>query len=262
MTSGGLAVVKLGGSLLESDGARAAVVSAIARRWRAGERIVLVHGGGKRIDAELAARGIPRRIHQGLRVTDAPTLEVVVAVLAGSVNAGLVRELGASGADAAGLCGAEFALLQADVHPPVGGVDLGSVGAVTAVDPRRLETLLRAGQLPVVAPIASGPGGRPLNVNADAAAAAIAAAVGARRLLFLTDVEGVADEDGRIRSSLDPIEALRLLEGPAISGGMRPKLAACLAAARAGVREVIIAGPGRRETALAGGPGGTTLVTA
>jgi acetylglutamate kinase len=256
------AVVKLGGSLLENDAARAAVVSAIARRWRAGERIVLVHGGGKRIDAELAARGIPRRIHEGLRVTDAPTLEVVVAVLSGPVNAGLVRELATCGADAVGLCAADGALLGADVHPPVAGVHLGFVGTVISVNPRWLETLLAAGRLPVVAPLASGPDGGPLNVNADAAAAAIAAAIGARRLLFLTDVEGVADEAGRLLPRLAPPEVLRLLDGPAISGGMRPKLAACLAAARAGVREIVIAGPARRETALAGGPGGTALVPA
>jgi acetylglutamate kinase len=261
VTAGAPAVVKLGGSLLENDAARAAVVSTIARRWRAGERIVLVHGGGKRIDAELGARGIPRRIHEGLRVTDGPTLEVVVAVLSGPVNAGLVRELADCGADAVGLCAADGDL-RAERHPPIGGVDLGFVGIVSAVDPGRLESLVAAGRLPVVAPLASGPGGGWLNVNADAAAAAIAAAVGAHRLLFLTDVEGVADEAGRLRSVLDPPEVLRLLDGPAISGGMRPKLAACLAAARSGVREVVIAGPGRREAALAGGPGGTALVTA
>jgi acetylglutamate kinase len=255
-------VVKLGGSLLEDDAARAAVVDAIARRSCAGERIVLVHGGGKRIDAELASRGIPKRVHQGLRVTDGPTLDVVVAVLSGPVNADLVRELVDRGAEAVGLCAAEGSLLRAEFHPPVGGVDLGFVGAVTSVDPRRLEALLARRRLPVVAPVASGPGGCNLNVNADAAAAAVAGALDARRLVFLTDVEGVVDETGRILERLKTPDVLRLLDGPAVSGGMRPKLAACLAAARAGVREVIIAGPGRRESALAGGPGGTALVAA
>jgi len=255
-------VVKLGGSLLEDDGARAAVVSAIAARWRAGERLVLVHGGGKRIDAELAHRGIVKRVHEGLRVTDAATLEVVVAVLGGSVNAALVRELSAAGADAVGIHAAEHGLLRADPHPPIGGVALGFVGRIADVAPGPLQTQVAQGRLPVVAPIAVGPGGGYWNVNADAAAAALAAALGARRLIFLTDVEGVSDGSGKILERLDPPSALRLLDGPAVSGGMRPKLAACLAAARAGVREVVIAGPARREVALAGGPGGTCLVAA
>ncbi|HKD16832.1 MAG TPA: acetylglutamate kinase [Thermoanaerobaculia bacterium] len=255
-------VIKLGGSLLEDDGARAAVVSAIAGRWRAGERLVVVHGGGKRIDAELSRRGIAKRVHEGLRVTDAPTLEVVVGVLAGSVNSGLVRELAGAGAAAVGINAAENALLRAERHPPLGGVELEFVGRVTRAEAGPLRTLIARGRLPVVAPLAVGPGGGYLNVNADAAAAALAAALGARRLIFLTDVEGVADGSGRLLERLDPPSALRLLDGPAVSGGMRPKLAACLAAASAGVREIVIAGPGRREVALAGGPGGTCLVAA
>ena len=255
-------LVKLGGSLLEDEAGRAAVLASIARLWKSGEALVLVHGGGKRIDAALAARGIPRRVHEGLRVTDRATLDVVVAVLAGTVNAALVRELADSGADAAGLCAADAGLLRADFHPPAGGVDLGFVGTVTSADPAALEPFLSEGRLPVVAPIAEGPVGCRLNVNADVAAAAIAAAVGARRLLFLTDVEGVADGSGRILERLDAFEVRRLLEGSAVTGGMRPKLSACLAAARAGVREIVIAGPGRREAALAGGAGGTALVAA
>ncbi len=262
MRAPGPTLVKLGGSLLEDAEGRAAVLSAVARRWRTGEPLVLVHGGGKRIDAELSARGIPRRVHDGLRVTDRSTLEVVVAVLAGTVNAGLVRELDAAGADAVGLCAADVGLLRADFHPPVGGIDLGFVGTVTSADPAALERPLADGRLPVVAPLAAGPGACRLNVNADVAAAAIAAAVGARRLVFLTDVEGVADDAGRLRDRLDPLEASRLLEGGAVTGGMRPKLSACLAAARAGIREIVIAGPARREAALDGGPGGTNLVAA
>jgi acetylglutamate kinase len=254
-------VVKLGGSLLEDDAARAEVVRAIGRRWLAGERPVLVHGGGKRIDAALAARGIARRVHEGLRVTDRETLEVAVAVLT-DVNARLVRELRAAGADAFGLSEAESGLLRAENHPPVGGIELGFVGKVTGVESARLAGLLERDCLPVVAPLARGPDGLPRNVNADTAAAAIAAALGARRLLFLTDVEGVADEAGCFLERLDPASAGRLLDGPAVSGGMRPKLAACLAASRAGVREVVIAGPRRRDEALAGGRGGTSLVAA
>ncbi|HTR03641.1 MAG TPA: acetylglutamate kinase, partial [Thermoanaerobaculia bacterium] len=192
----------------------------------------------------------------------AATLEVVVAALAGEVNGGLVRELRRAGADAVGLSGAAGGLLEADFHPPVGGVDLGFVGRVMRVAPWPLESRLALDRLPVVAPLARGPHGGPLNVNADAAAAAVACALGARRLLFLTDVEGVADEAGRCLERLDAAAARRLLEGPAVTGGMRPKLAACLEAADAGVGEVVIAGPGRREEALSGGRGGTSLVAA
>jgi acetylglutamate kinase len=220
-----------------------------------------VHGGGKAIDAELAARGIPKRTQQGLRVTDRQTLEVVAAVLE-SWNGRLVAELEGEGAAAAGLCGADGRFLTAARHPPVDGVELGFVGSVTGVAPERFDAILARGILPVVAPLAAGPQGELLNVNADAAAAAVAAALGARRLLFLTDVEGVADQTGRLIEQLDPEGARRLLETPAVSGGMRPKLTACLAAADAGVEEVVIAGPGRQESALAGGRGGTCLVAA
>jgi acetylglutamate kinase len=254
-------VVKLGGSLLEDPRSRGALLAAVADRARGGEALVLVHGGGKRIDAALAARGIPKRTHEGLRVTDAPTLEVVVAVLR-AVNRGLVEELEDRGASAAGLSGLDGMAVRAVRHPPVSGVDLGCVGVVSDVDVRIFEAMGSAGLLPVLAPLAGGPDGEPLNVNADAVAAAVSAALGARRLIFLTDVEGVSDARGRRIEQLDAPSALRLLQGSAVSGGMRPKLTACLSAASAGVREVVIAGPGRQREALAGGRGGTHVVAA
>lgn len=254
-------VVKLGGSLLEDDRSRAAVVAAIAGRCAERGGLILVHGGGKHIDAALAARGIPKRTHEGLRITDRETLPVVVSAL-GDVNRRLVDELARHGVVAEGFCGAGERPLRAEFHPAAGTVDLGFVGRVRSVDTGRLEASLAAGRLPVLASIAAGPQDVPLNVNADAAAAAVAAALGCRRLIFLTDVEGIADEAGRVVSRLDPSAAGRLLEGSAVSGGMRPKLSAGLAAVGAGVREVVIAGPGRQEAALAGGAGGTSLVAA
>ncbi|MEX0879178.1 MAG: acetylglutamate kinase [Thermoanaerobaculia bacterium] len=253
-------VVKLGGSLLDDAPSREAVLSAIARGARGGHAIVLVHGGGRRIDATLAARGIPKRTHEGLRVTDGPTLEVVVAVLQ-AVNRGLVDDLSDRGVAAAGLSGVDAGTLRAEVHPPISGVALGSVGIVASVDIRVFEAMRSAGLLPVLAPLAAGPDGGPLNVNADAVAAAVATALGARRLIFLTDVEGVSDALGRRIDDLDSAAARRLLDGPAVSGGMRPKLAACLEAAAGGVGEVVIAGPERQQEALAGGRGGTRVVS-
>jgi acetylglutamate kinase len=144
----------------------------------------------------------------------------------------------------------------------VDGVELGHVGVVTGVDVAVLAAARAATALSVLSPVAAGPDGGALNVNADSAAAAVAAALGARRLVFLTDVEGVEDAGGRRIEELDPRAARSLLEGPAVSGGMRPKLLACLSAAAAGVGEVVIAGPGRQREALAGGRGGTHVVAA
>ncbi len=194
-------------------------------------------------------------------MTDGPTLAVVVDVLR-AVNRGLVDDLTDLGAAASGLGGFDAGAVRAELHPPVGGVDLGRVGVVTSVDPRVFDAMRSAGLLPVLAPLAAGPDGNPLNVNADSVAAAVAASLGARRPIFLTDVEGVADALERRIEDLDPGAARRLLESRAVSGGMRPKLAACLEAAAAGVREVVIAGPQRQEEAIGGGRGGTHVVAA
>ena len=252
-------VVKLGGSLLEDPESRHAILSAIASRADAGQGLVLVHGGGKRIDAALAARGIPKRTHAGLRVTDGATLEVVVAVLR-DVNRELVDEIASLGVPAAGV--AAPWILHAVPHPPVDGIALGHVGSVVRVESAALDAARGASAVTVLAPLGLGPDGGFLNVNADSAAAAVAAALGARRLVFLTDVEGVSDAAGRRIEELDPAALRRLLDGPAVSGGMRPKLHACLEAATGGVREVVIAGPGRQREALDGGRGGTHVVAA
>jgi acetylglutamate kinase len=257
-------VVKLGGSLLEDARLRAAALAAIASRFAAHGDVVLVHGGGKRIDAALARLGIPRRVHAGLRITDSDTLEAVVGALCGNVNKQLVRELAARGARCTGISGADGGTLRADRHPAVDGVDLGFVGRVTGADTGIVRALTGAGALPVVASIASGPAEAPLlNVNADAAASALAVALGARRLVFLTDVEGFMDGDGRVVRELDAsrLEGL-LAQGSAVTGGMLPKLRACLEAIRGGVAEVVIAGPRRHRAALRGGEGGTRLVAA
>lgn len=255
-------VVKLGGSLLEDGVLRAAVLDAIAARRRDGERLVVVHGGGRRVDAWLARVGLPRRVHEGLRVTDAATLEVVIAVLAGLIGQSLVAELAARGIAAAGLSGSDGATLRAEPLPPAGEVEYGYVGRIVATDPRLVHGVLDAGLLPLVAPLAAGAGATLLNLNADAAAAALAGALGARRLVFLTDVEGVLDAEGRLLERIDPAGAAALLASDAVDGGMRPKLAACLEALAAGVAEVIIAGPSRHGAVLRDGRGGTRLVAA
>ena len=245
-------VVKLGGSLLDDAQRRAAALHEIAAMWNAGEELVLVHGGGKHIDAALARLSIPKRTHAGLRITDDATLEVVVSVLAGSVNKMLVAELTAIGLAAAGCAGSDASILVADPHPPIDGVELGHVGRIVASDPTLIRAMTRNGIMPVVSSIAQGPSGTLLNVNADSAAAAIAAALGASELRFITDVEGLLDGDGRVVPFLTRHEADRYLQSNVVSGGMRPKLQAALTALGAGVQSIFIGT----------GQGGTSLVAA
>jgi len=254
-------VVKLGGSLLEEDRLRALALDAIAAAWDE-EPLVLVHGGGKHIDAAMLQAGIPKRTAGGLRVTDEATLKIVVSVLAGSVNKSLVAELASRNVSAVGLSGADGGLVQAALHPPIEGVDLGSVGKVIHSDARILHAILESGSLPVIASLALGPAGGLLNVNADSAAAAIAAAVGSSRLIFLTDVEGVLDSDSNVVPMLSAKQTEAFLGKGVITGGMRPKLGAALQALRTGVHQVIIAGPSSHQRVLSGGAGGTQLVAA
>ncbi len=262
MNASPLTVVKLGGSLLEDRALRGAALEAVAAAVTAGQRLVLVHGGGKEIDRNLSALGIPKRTQGGLRVTDGATLDVVVAVLSGTVNKSLVGQLKERGVRAAGFSGADGETLWAEFHPPVDGVDLGFVGRVMRCDPALLSAVLGAGLLPVVASVALGREGVLLNVNADAAASALASGLKARRLVFLTDVPGVRDASGKVVERLTAASARDLLASTAVGGGMRPKLHACLEALAAGVSEVVIAGPDRHATVLSDGQGGTHLVAA
>lgn len=243
-------VIKLGGSLLDDTARRAEVLRGIAKAWKRGEPIVLVHGGGKHIDAHLGRLGIPKRTHAGLRITDDITLEIVVAVLGGVVNKMLVSELARLGVKAAGISGPDGQTLTADRHPAIDGVDLGNVGRVRKSDPTLINSMLQASILPVVSSVAAGPKGTLLNVNADSAAAAIAAGLGASSLVFLTDVAGLLDGNGAVVPSLDAADARALLKTDVVSGGMRPKLEAALQALAAGVESIRI------------GEGGTSLVAA
>jgi acetylglutamate kinase len=239
-------VVKIGGSTLGAHDTALADVVALQRR---GLRPVVVHGGGALISEWLKRHGVPTRFERGLRVTDAATLEVVVAVLAGLVNKQLVAALTGAGGNAAGISGADGGLLKARQLDE----KLGFVGEVAEVDTRPLLDLLEDGFVPVLAPIAvewrgEAPSGQLLNINADTAAGAIAVALAARRLVFLTDVPGIRDEGGETLPALSPLRADELSAAGVIEGGMIPKVEACLGAAAAGCRSVIA--DGRRAGAL------------
>ena len=217
---------------------------------------VIVHGGGNEV-AEWSRRlGLEPRTHDGLRVTDPDTLEVVVAVLAGLVNSRLVAALEAEGRSAVGLTGADGALLQLRRRES----ELGEVGEVIGADASLLDTLVAAGRLPVVASIGLH-AGTLLNVNADEVAGAIAATRGGL-LLLCTDVPGV-QRDGRVLDELDAPAAEAMLDDGSASAGMRPKLRAALVAAAAGCEVRIVDGRSTSalDAALRGGTSGT-LVTA
>ena len=187
-------VVKIGGSALAGG-----ALGDLPGMLETGREVALVHGGGPRLTRTLDALGIPTKFHEGLRVTDTETLEVAEMVFAGSVNKGLSRELGALGVQAAGISGTDGPTLLVE---PVR--DLGRVGEVTRVEPRLIETLWAGGFVPVVAPLGLGPEGA-YNVNADAAAAALAVGLGAEHLFLLTDVDGLL-KDGKAIPALTPEE--------------------------------------------------------
>ena len=242
-------VIKLGGSLLDDTARRDGALRKIVARWNAGEDIVLVHGGGKHIDAALAQAGIAKKTHAGLRITDDATLSIVVSVLGGTVNKMLVSELTKLGVRAAGISGCDGGTLVAAQHPAIDGVELGHVGKVTHANRALVSAMLTYGTLPVVSSIAMGTDGQLFNVNADSAAAAMAVAVGANELLFITDVAGLLDADGNVVPMLHAADAETFIGS--VTGGMKPKLQAALSALTSGVREITI-----------GEEGGTTLVAA
>lgn len=253
-------VIKLGGSLLDDAALRQSALEKIVARWNAGENIILVHGGGKHIDAALSHAGIAKRTHAGLRITDDATLQIVVSVLGGQVNKMLVSELTRLGVRAAGISGCDGATLLATKHPDIDGIDLGHVGQVTQSNRALVRSMLTYGTLPVVSSIAIGADGSLYNVNADSAASAIAVAHGARELLFITDVAGLLDADGNVVKALDSNALEVMLGSPVVTGGMKPKLAAALVALKEGVAQITIGAPSTNDTNSS--TGGTTLVAA
>jgi len=240
-------VIKLGGSLLDDKSRRDAVLGSIARMWKRGEQLVIVHGGGKHIDAALAAAGIAKKTHAGLRITDDATLAIVVDVLDHVVNPLIVGELRALGINASGVSGAS--VLVAEKHPAIDGIDLMNVGRVTDADPTLACDLLHDGALPVISCIAGGNAGAHFNVNADSAASAVAVAIRASSLEFITDVAGLLDQNGEVVPSLDIEATQEWIDN--VSGGMKPKLQAALHALQNGVHQIAI-----------GENGGTNLVAA
>jgi len=230
-------VLKIGGNEIDDEAFLAGLVEALGALRRVA-RPVLVHGGGKEIAQLQKALGLEPRFVEGLRVTDEASLRVAEMVLSGAVNKRLVGRLIAGGIPALGLSGVDGGLLRArKMEHPAG--DLGWVGEVTAVDASLVHLLLERGLVPVISPISLGLDGRTYNINADQAAVALAKALGAGSLAFVTNVPGVLAE-GRVMPRLSVAEAEDWVAQGVISGGMVPKVRAALSVVAAGVPEARI----------------------
>lgn len=234
-------VIKYGGGAMVNTALMQSVMSDLLLLQLMGMRLVLVHGGGPFINQALEAIGHQSSWQDGLRVTDATTMQVAQEVLAGGVNKTLVRAVGAAGGQALGICGLDGRLLQAKKHQ--GPVDLGYVGDIESVNCRILHDGLDAGYMMVVASIAGSPTGDVYNVNADHAAAAIAAGCGAQKLILMTDVLGVLkdrEDPASLLSVLPQKDVPALIDAGIIQGGMIPKINCCLDALAGGVHQAHI----------------------
>ncbi len=224
-------VVKYGGSAqtdekLKNDFARDVVLLQLV-----GIRVVVVHGGGKKINSFLDKLGIESRFEDGLRVTDEATMEVVEMTLSGLINKEITSLLNKHGARAVGVSGKDDGMLRATA---LSRGKYGFVGEITSVEPRLISSLLDDGLIPVIAPIAVGEGGETYNINADLCASKIAAAMKAKKVIFLTDIRGVMDKAGELISKLDEPLVNALKKDGTISGGMIPKVDACVECVKAG----------------------------
>jgi acetylglutamate kinase len=243
-------VVKLGGEALENDRQAALLAEDLALLALVGVRLLVVHGGGPQVSRAMTAAGIEPSFVGGLRVTDDTSMDVVRQVLIGSINSDLVARLGRAGLKAVGLSGVDGEVLRATKTSGVNGEELGNVGIVAEVRPEILMSLLDGGYTPVVASVATGENGGFLNINADAVAGAVAGALHAAKLVYLTNVEGLYGDLGDTESLISEIKKDDLADMvPGLSSGMRPKASGALTALESGVDKVHIL-DGRVEHAL------------
>lgn len=247
--SGATFVIKYGGHAMGDAALAQLFARDIVLLRQVGINPVVVHGGGPQIGRMLERLKIKSEFVDGLRVTDKETVDVVEMVLAGSINKEIVSAINAAGGFAVGLSGKDGNLIRAQrlrrsKRDPGSNIerilDLGLVGEPCEIDPHVIDFYDRSDITPVIAPIGVGPAGETLNVNADTAAGAIAAAVNARRLLMLTDVAGVLDADGGLIAQMTASEARRLIGNGTIKGGMIPKIETCLEAVEKGVEGAVI----------------------
>ena len=234
-------VVKVGGQALDDPALAALVAEDLALLSLVGIRVVVVHGGGPQISEAMTAAGIRPTFVQGLRVTDETSMDLVRRVLVGSINADLVARLGRAGVHAVGISGGDGRVLIAEKKSGPAGEDLGRVGTIASIGTDLIETLLDQNYVPVLSSVAVDPEGNALNVNADEVAGAVAASVGATKLVYLTNVEGLYRDLGAADSLVSELKAgeLEAMLGT-LSEGMRPKASSAVAALGGGVEKVHI----------------------
>ena len=239
-------VVKFGGNAMVDAALQASFARDVVLLKLVGMDPVVVHGGGPQIEQLLKQLGIRSEFVQGMRVTDAATMDVVEMVLGGAVNKDIVTLINQAGGRAVGLTGQDGAFIRArkllmpSRDKPSELLDIGQVGEIESIDPGVIDSLEQGGFIPVVAPIGVGTDGLSYNINADLVAGKLAEVLHAEKLVLLTNTPGVLDEQGRLLTGVTPREIDAMLASGALSGGMLPKIASALEAARAGVRSVHI----------------------
>ena len=237
--NGKIVVVKYGGNAMVSEELREQVMEDIVLLWLVGVRVVLVHGGGPEISEMMNRLGKKTEFVDGLRVTDQETVDIVQMVLAGKVNKTLVKLLEVKGGKAMGISGMDGGLIEAKMKR----AELGYVGSITGVNIEPVMDLLEKGYIPVISTLGCDREGNTYNINGDTAAAYIAGALGAERLIMMTDIAGVLrdkNDPGTLIPELTIGEAIRLFEENVIAGGMIPKVECCIDAIHRGVERVII----------------------
>lgn len=236
-------VIKYGGNAMNNPEIIKTILQDVAALKTVGVYPVVVHGGGPEINAMLARVGKESRFVNGLRVTDEETMDIVQMVLCGKINKNICSLLGSMGVKAVGLCGKDSSLIGVRKKPPVDGVDYGYVGEITSVNADMIEDLCLEDYVPVIASIGTDANGASYNINADTAAGEVGAAIGAHKLIYLTDIDGIR-RDPADPSTLMPevrlSEVERMIENGTISGGMIPKVRSCVNAVKRGIKHVNI----------------------
>jgi acetylglutamate kinase len=239
-------VVKYGGNAMTDELLKEGFARDVVLLKLVGINLVVVHGGGPQIEDLLSRVGKKGEFIQGMRVTDAETMDIVEMVLAGKVNKEIVELINHAGGKAVGLTGQDGGLIRARKLILSGGsdapgdLDIGQVGEIESVDPQVIESLLASGFIPVIAPIGSGAHGETYNINADLVAGKLAEILKAEKLVLMTNTPGVLDKQGKLITGLTAREIDQLFEDGTLSGGMLPKISSALDAARSGVQSVHI----------------------
>ncbi|MBT9314660.1 acetylglutamate kinase [Leptothoe spongobia] len=242
-------VVKYGGAAMKDDNLKDKVIRDIVFMACVGIHPVVVHGGGPEINTWLGKLNIEAQFKNGLRVTDAATMDVVEMVLVGRVNKELVGLVNSAGGSAVGLCGKDGNMITARPHAAEG---VGFVGEVTRIEPKLVKSLVDAGYIPIISSVAADTNGQPYNINADTVAGELAAALGAEKLILLTDTPGILKDyhdPSTLYNKIDIQEARDLIDSGIVSGGMIPKVSCCVRALAQGVRAAHIL-DGRRPHSL------------